>query len=144
MQSLDRAPVAMRPVEACPGQQLDLATVDPGVHAVTVVFDLVQPVRGASSTRHVSSGLIHFGGGAELGNWCCGLALAPRLGLYEPCSLAYLLSGYRRSATSCSQLAAVTPSGHLRGAEKLAVRLIVVSDWMPLLWSPIQTRMPAS
>jgi len=43
MQSLDRAPVAMRPVEACPGQQLDLAAVDLGVHAVAVVLDLVKP-----------------------------------------------------------------------------------------------------
>ena len=38
----------------------------------------------------------------------------------------------------------MTPSGHLRGAAKEPVRLIVVSDWMPLLSSPIQTRMPAS
>ena len=42
-------------------------------------------------------------------------------------SLAYLLSGYRRSTTSCSQLAAMTPCGHLRAA-KVPVRLIVVSD----------------
>jgi hypothetical protein len=32
----------------------------------------------------------------------------------------------------------VTPSGHLRGAAKLAVRSIVVSAWMSLLSSPIQ------
>jgi hypothetical protein len=32
------------------------------------------------------------------------------------CSLAYLLSGYRRSAVSCSQLAAESPAGHLRRA----------------------------
>src|SRR5258708_33498689 len=59
-----------------------------------------------------------------------------------PCALAYLLSGYRRSAVSCSQLAAVIPSGHLRRAA--AVRLIVASAWMPLASSPIQTLMPAS
>src|SRR5260370_5236771 len=58
------------------------------------------------------------------------------------CSLAYLLSGYRRSAVSCSQLAALNASGHLRRAA--AVRLIVVSAWMPLSSSPIQTLMPAS
>ena len=40
---LDRAPVAMRPVEACAGQQLDVAAVDARVHAVAVVLDLVQP-----------------------------------------------------------------------------------------------------
>ena len=57
---------------------------------------------------------------------------------------AYLQLGYRCSATSCSQLAAVTPSGHLRGAAKEPVRLIVVSDRMPLLSSPIQTLMPTS
>ena len=42
-QRLDRTPVAVRPVQARPGQQFDLATVDPGVHAVAIVLDLVQP-----------------------------------------------------------------------------------------------------
>src|SRR5260370_31098703 len=42
------------------------------------------------------------------------------------CSLAYLLSGDRRSTASCSQLAALTPpSGHFSRAP--ALRLIVVS-----------------
>ena len=40
---LDRAPVAMRPVEAGAGQQLDVAAVDARMHAVAVVLDLVQP-----------------------------------------------------------------------------------------------------
>jgi len=47
-------------------QQLDLAAIDPGMHAVAVVLDLMQPARpgpaGASATRRVSWGLIHFGG----------------------------------------------------------------------------------
>ena len=34
LQRLDRAVVAMRPVEACPGQQLDVAAIDAGVHAL--------------------------------------------------------------------------------------------------------------
>ena len=40
---LDRAPVAVRPIQACPGQQLDVAAVDARMHAVAVVLDLVQP-----------------------------------------------------------------------------------------------------
>jgi hypothetical protein len=44
-------------------QQLDLVAIDPGVHAVAVRLDLVQPLPvGASSTRRVSCGLIHLGG----------------------------------------------------------------------------------
>jgi hypothetical protein len=37
------ARLAVRPVEACPSQQLDVAAIDARVHAVAVVFDLVQP-----------------------------------------------------------------------------------------------------
>jgi hypothetical protein len=33
----------MRPVEAGAREQLDIATVDPRVHAVAVVLDLVKP-----------------------------------------------------------------------------------------------------
>jgi ATP dependent DNA ligase C terminal region len=33
----------VRPVEAGAGQQLDGAAVEPGVHAVAVIFDFVQP-----------------------------------------------------------------------------------------------------
>jgi hypothetical protein len=40
---LSSSAVAVRPVEACPGQQFDVAAVDAGVHAVAVVLDLVQP-----------------------------------------------------------------------------------------------------
>ena len=40
---LDRSLVAMRPIEACARQQRGLAAVDPGVHAVAVVLDLMQP-----------------------------------------------------------------------------------------------------
>jgi hypothetical protein len=39
---LDRPLVAMRPIEARPSQQLDVAAIDAGVHAVAVVLDLVQ------------------------------------------------------------------------------------------------------
>jgi hypothetical protein len=42
-QRLDRAPVAVRPVETGPRQQLDLAAIDPRLHAVAVLFNLVQP-----------------------------------------------------------------------------------------------------
>ena len=40
---LDRAPVAVRPVEAGTGEQLDLVAVDPGMYSVAVVLDLVKP-----------------------------------------------------------------------------------------------------
>ena len=43
LQRLDRASVAVRPVEASPGQQLDIPAVDARMHAVAVVLDLVQP-----------------------------------------------------------------------------------------------------
>src|SRR3984893_16377414 len=69
--------------------------------------------------------------------------MSERLGYaFRVDSWAYLLSRYRRSAVLCSQLAAVSPSGHLRRAA--CVRLIVVSAWMPLASSPIQILMPAS
>jgi hypothetical protein len=43
--------------------------------------------------------------------------MSERLGYaFRVDSWAYLLSRYRRSAVSCSQLAAVSPSGHLRRA----------------------------
>jgi hypothetical protein len=38
---LDRAAIAVRPVEACPSQKLDVAAVDPRMHAVAVVLDFV-------------------------------------------------------------------------------------------------------
>jgi hypothetical protein len=38
---LDRASVAVRPVKTRSGEQFDLAAVNPGVHPVAVVFDLV-------------------------------------------------------------------------------------------------------
>src|SRR5262249_34260167 len=40
----DRAGIATRPVEAGAGQQLDLPAIQPGVHAIAVVLDLVQPI----------------------------------------------------------------------------------------------------
>ena len=40
---LDRAPVAVRPVQPRARQQLDVAAVDARMHAVAVVLDLVQP-----------------------------------------------------------------------------------------------------
>jgi hypothetical protein len=62
-QRLDGALIAMRPVEAGAGEQLDVATVDPRVHLVAVVLDLLHPSpAAASSTRRVSCGLIHLGG----------------------------------------------------------------------------------
>ena len=39
----DGALIAMRPVESGAGEQLDVATVDPRVHSVPVVLDLVHP-----------------------------------------------------------------------------------------------------
>jgi len=55
---LDRAPVAVRPVQSCPGQQLDVGAVDACVHAVAVVFDLVQAggTRRRFATKRVSCG----------------------------------------------------------------------------------------
>ena len=40
---IDRAAVAVRPVEASPRQELDVAAVDARMHAVAVILDLVQP-----------------------------------------------------------------------------------------------------
>jgi len=40
---LNRAPVAVRPAETCSSQQRGLAADEPGMHAVAVVFDFVQP-----------------------------------------------------------------------------------------------------
>jgi hypothetical protein len=34
----------MRPIQAGSGEQLDLVAIDPRVHAVAVVLDLVQPI----------------------------------------------------------------------------------------------------
>jgi len=34
----------MRPIQAGSGEQLDIVAIDPRVHAVVVVFDLVQPI----------------------------------------------------------------------------------------------------
>ena len=51
LQRLHRASVAMGPIEACPSQQLGLTAVDPGMHAVAVVLDLVDPV--LARRRHV-------------------------------------------------------------------------------------------
>jgi hypothetical protein len=46
---------AERQLEPRPRKQLDVPPIDPRVHAVAVVFDLVQPIRAdwASSTRRV-------------------------------------------------------------------------------------------
>jgi hypothetical protein len=43
LQRLNRAPVAVRPVEARAGQERGLAAVDARMHAVAVVLDLVDP-----------------------------------------------------------------------------------------------------
>ncbi len=37
--------ISVRPVEPRSGEQLDLVAIDPRVHAVAVVLDLVRPVR---------------------------------------------------------------------------------------------------
>ena len=49
---LDGAPVAMRPIEACARQQRGLAAIDPGMHAVAVVLDLVQPAGACRRLVH--------------------------------------------------------------------------------------------
>jgi Transposase DDE domain len=36
--------VAVRPVEACAGEQPDVVAVDPRVHSIAVVFDFMEPV----------------------------------------------------------------------------------------------------
>ena len=43
-QGFDGALISMRPIQSGSGEQLDLAAIDPRVHAVAVVLDLVQPV----------------------------------------------------------------------------------------------------
>jgi hypothetical protein len=45
LQRLDADAVLLRPIEAGAGQQLGLSAGEPGVHAVAVLLDLVQPVR---------------------------------------------------------------------------------------------------
>ena len=44
---LDGGAIAMRPVQAGSGQQLDVPAVQPRMHAVAVILDLVQPVVAA-------------------------------------------------------------------------------------------------
>ena len=63
-QRLDPAPVAVRPVETGPRQQLDLAAIDPRLHAVAVLFNLVQPfaARRRLVYQALSCSLIHLGG----------------------------------------------------------------------------------
>ena len=43
-QGFDGALISMRPIQAGSGEQLDLVAIDPRVHPVTVILDLVQPV----------------------------------------------------------------------------------------------------
>jgi len=43
-QGFDGALTSMRPIQAGSGEQLDLGPIDPRVHAVAVVLDLVQPL----------------------------------------------------------------------------------------------------
>jgi len=40
----DGVPIALGPVEASAGQELDLPRIQPGVHAIAVVLDFVQPI----------------------------------------------------------------------------------------------------
>jgi hypothetical protein len=55
--------ILVRPVEARARQQLGFASVQTGVHAISVVLDLVEPFRalGRRVYQFAACGLIHFG-----------------------------------------------------------------------------------
>src|ERR1700704_3455462 len=68
----------MRPVQAGSGEQLDLVAIDPRMHAVAVVLDLMKPV--LAHRRVVDEARkLRFDPLRRMSRyWCCGLSFGPQ------------------------------------------------------------------